>query len=156
MHNNKRGQGMSVNTIIILILAVVVLVVLILGFSLGWNKVTPWISNENVDDVVTACSAACATNSQYDFCGIERVLRDAEKKKYEATCAVFASVSEFDLYGIESCGIECQKSCGEISINKILGTKAVSFPANTNYYDVSSLANDLDDTKGEICYIPLP
>jgi hypothetical protein len=149
MHN-KRGQGMSVNTIIILILAVVVLVVLILGFSLGWDKVAPWVSNENVDDVVTACSAACATNSQYDFCGIERELRDAEKNKYESTCSVFAAVSDFGMYGVEGCSIDCGKSCDQIMVNGLPGAKVSSLGTG---YDVSNLASDL--AQGEFCEVPL-
>ena len=65
---NERGQGMSISTVILLILGLVILVVLILGFTLGWNKVVPFISTSNLNSLSTQCSAACTTNSAYDFC----------------------------------------------------------------------------------------
>jgi len=151
MHD-KRGQGMSLNTIVILILGVIVLVVLILGFTLGWAKVSPWVSKVNVNDVVTSCEAGCATNSQYDFCSIERELRDENKNNFETTCAVLATVSYFDKYGVESCNIDCRKQCDETSINGLFGQKAPKLIVDV--YDVSNLANDLDVDTGEVCIIP--
>ena len=58
---------MSTTTIILLILGVIVLVVLILGFTIGWNKIVPWISSNNVNTIVTSCDAACATGDKYGF-----------------------------------------------------------------------------------------
>lgn len=140
---NKRGQGMSTNTIVLLIIAVIVLVVLILGFTIGWKKITPWISNQNVKDVVGACSAACATGGTYDFCSVERQLVDEKKTKTLASCAVFSTVDKFkSLYGVETCNIDCKKPCVEISINGKLGAD-VAKPANNGvFYNVSVLSKD--------------
>ena len=109
---NKRGQGMSTNTIILLILGIVVLVVLILGFTMGWGKLAPWLSGNNVDTIVTGCEAACTMGSQYDFCAFERNLKASDLpgdvKSVKNTCEFFATEEGYELYGVQECaGIVC-------------------------------------------------
>src|SRR6056297_1442243 len=116
---NNKGQGMSTNTIVILILAVLVLVVLILGFTMGWSKIAPWLSQTNVGNIVNSCSAACATGGLYDYCFVERELRDAENNQIKTTCAVLAEADEYSKYGIESCSLDCKRPCEEIEINDV-------------------------------------
>ena len=137
---NKRGQGMSINTVIILILAIVVLVVLILGFTMGWGKLTPFLSKSNVQDIAGICQTACATQGTYDFCHVNRELRDKEKNEFTTTCAVFSTVDKFDKYGVESCGMECSSLCLDISINGTSGDSTLI----QGTYDVSSLAKEKD------------
>lgn len=105
MIKDKRGQELSTNTIIIIILAVVVLVVLVLGFTIGWDKVAPWLSSNNVDNIKTACSAACSTGSTYDFCTIEREVKDGVNDKFKETCAKLVTDAKYAsrAYGIEAC-----------------------------------------------------
>lgn len=103
----KRGQGLSVNAIILIVLGVVVLVVLILGFTMGWNRIAPWLSTNNVDTIVQQCSVACSTGSVYDYCSVERELKvntkigDLESgKKY--TCDKLSEDSYSNL-GVSKC-----------------------------------------------------
>lgn len=110
MKLNKRGQGLSTNAIILIILGVFVLAILILGFTLGWSKLAPWISTNNVGTIVTSCKVACDTRSQYDFCGMERELKAGDfkdnKKIATGTCNAFSDDSnkdDFQKYGIEKC-----------------------------------------------------
>jgi len=135
---SKRGQSMSTNTIVLLILALVVLVVLILGFTMGWSKVLPWVSKANVDNVITSCEAACSTNSFYDYCSAERTLKDKEGNKIITTCSVFSTEKSFIKYGIKACEINCQRPCAEISINSQKGSSTL----NTGKYDVGKLAEE--------------
>jgi len=109
---NKRGQGMSTNAIILIILGMVVLIVLILGFTMGWEKLAPWLSGNNVDTIVVACEAACTMGSQYDFCAFERNLKASDLpgdvKKVKNTCLFFATEEGYEAYGIQECaGIVC-------------------------------------------------
>ena len=109
---NKRGQGISTNAIILIILGVIVLVVLILGFTMGWEKIAPWLSTDNVDTIVTACETACIMGSQYDFCTFERELKAKDlptgDKVVKNTCQFFATEPEYLKYGIQEClGITC-------------------------------------------------
>ena len=146
MEKNKRGQGMSTNTIVLLIIAVIVLVILILGFTMGWEKVAPWLSTTNVDTVITSCETACALGGNYDFCSVERKLTDEKKNKFTASCASFATVDEFTLYGVKSCSpIACDLPCNQIAINGEVGV--VTLPAGDSY-DVSSVAQE------DTCYVP--
>lgn len=101
---NKKAQGMSISTIILLILGLVILVVLILGFVLGWDKILPWIGGgNNIDTLQNACSTACATNSQYNFCSTPRKVKDGENPKFDATCYELATKYKTRNYGIAEC-----------------------------------------------------
>jgi len=105
--DNKRGQGMSTNAIILIILGIVVLAVLILGFTMGWKKIAPWISSNNVDIIVSACEASCSTNGVYDFCMVGRNLK-AEDTKLKAVTCNYLSTSQA-IYGVSKCSsIACE------------------------------------------------
>ena len=75
MIDNKRGQGLSTNAIILIVLGVVVLGVLVIGFTMGWEKIAPWISTNNVNTIVTQCGVACSTDSMNSFCTTKRTLK---------------------------------------------------------------------------------
>lgn len=100
---NKRGQGLSTNAIILIILGIIVLVMLVLGFTIGWSRLLPFLSRENVDSVVNGCIAACSSNSIYGFCTRVRELVPAEGDSVEATCKEFATNTDYEKYGIEDC-----------------------------------------------------
>jgi hypothetical protein len=102
---DKRGQELSTNTIIIIILAVVVLVVLVLGFAIGWEKILPFTSQPNIDTIKTACATACSTGSTYDFCSIQREVKDGINDKFKETCYALANNAAYSSrnYGIDKC-----------------------------------------------------
>ncbi len=97
---DKRGQGLSTNAIILIVLGVVVLVILILGFTMGWDKIAPWMSKDNVDTIVNQCSVACSTHSVYDYCTKERELNDGANK-IQGNCSFFAV--NHPKYGVANC-----------------------------------------------------
>lgn len=105
----KRGQGLSTSSIILIILGVVVLAVLVLGFSVGWEKIAPWVSKgeDNVQTIVTSCELACSSQAVYDYCTKERELK-ADKlpggeKSVMSTCYKFATETGYENYGIDKC-----------------------------------------------------
>ncbi len=103
---NKKGQGMSISTIILLILGIIILVILVLGFSVGWNKLLPWVSSNNVNTIVTQCGVSCVQVSAYDFCskGFE-LTSDATTIK-NVTCNFLAKNQT--QYGVALCsGLSC-------------------------------------------------
>jgi hypothetical protein len=106
---NKRGQGMSISTVILLILGLVILVVLILGFTMGWKKILPFVSGNNLDGIKNSCSIACSTNQVYDFCGVKKEVKDGTNPKFEATCNELATNSVYVArsYGITECSGLC-------------------------------------------------
>ena len=106
MFAQRKGQGLSVNAIILIILGVIVLVVLILGFTLGWGRILPFVSKSNADSIVTACSISCTTSSQFEFCSVKRELKTAEVKLKDVTCFYLSEKQK--QYGVGPCGsIQC-------------------------------------------------
>ena len=149
---NKRGQGLSVNAIIMIVLGVVVLAVLILGFTMGWNNIVPWIGGgNNVKTIVTACDVACGTQSVYDYCTFERELKDAEGKEVEATCEILAKSNPE--YGIKACEGLCvtTKVCaGSEGLNgKLVDLSAMVLDCGENEKEVMSS----DSTRTKICCV---
>ena len=70
---NKRGQELSTTAIILIVLGVIVLVVLVLGFTIGWGKLAPWlIQSDNLDMLNTQCTVACTSQNQAGFCVLQR------------------------------------------------------------------------------------
>jgi hypothetical protein len=102
----KRGQGLSTNAIILIVLGVVVLAVLIIGFTMGWKNIAPWLSSNNVDTIVSQCKTSCTTNSEYNYCSQKRELK-AEETLEDVTC--FYLSEKQTKYGVDKCpSIECE------------------------------------------------
>ena len=80
MVNNKKGQQMTLGTIIAIVLGIAVLVFLIFGFSTGWSglwdRVTQFGGESNVDTVAQACALKCSTGDKFAFCTEDRTLND--------------------------------------------------------------------------------
>lgn len=104
---NKRGQGLSTNAIILIVLGVFVLAILVVGFMVGWNRIAPWLSNENVDNVVNSCETACTSGNVFSYCSKVRNLNDGEKA-IDATCYALSRGDDFDAYAIKPCDLDCQ------------------------------------------------
>ncbi len=133
MEFNKRGQGLSVNAIILIVLGVVVLAVLVLGFTVGWQKILPFVSTNNVDTLVTTCGVACSTNSQFDFCITKRDLKAGDDSIKDVTCNYLAE--EQKKYGVDSCS---SVSCDNVAyLNTLVenaeGIDCVDNPGKTVY-----------------------
>jgi hypothetical protein len=112
LFENKRAQGMSTSTLVLLILGVVILVVLILGFTLGWSRLAPWLSSNNVDAIKSSCDVACSTGATYEYCSVMRKVNDGVNPKFEDTCFNLAIDENYEGrgYGIVECS---QVDCAE-------------------------------------------
>ena|SRR3989344_5157200 len=114
---DKKGQEMSVTTIILIVLGLAVLVILILGFRIGWSKILPFLPSNNVQNVVASCNAACATGNEYEFCTVSRALKadglPGGVKEVKNNCDFFATDTQYSAYGIEKCSsITCEDTSG--------------------------------------------
>jgi hypothetical protein len=69
---NKKGQDLSIGTLILIVLGVIVLVLLVLGFSIGWTnlweKINIFGGSSSVGDVVTACNLAISSQDKFTQC----------------------------------------------------------------------------------------
>lgn len=83
---NKKGQDLSIGTLILIVLGIVVLVLLILGFSLGWSNLWDRINifggGASLNDVVTACNLAVTSQNSYAFCQDFRKIKTSAGTEY--------------------------------------------------------------------------
>lgn len=83
---NKKGQDLSIGTLILIVLGIVVLVLLILGFSLGWSnlweKINIFGGGSSVGDVATACGLAATQENQYGYCQDFKKIKVDGKTEY--------------------------------------------------------------------------
>jgi hypothetical protein len=104
---NNRGQDLSTSTIILIILGIAVLVILIIGFTIGWTKVVPWLSSNNVDTIVNQCQAACTTSDTYGYCSMNRTLTASDlpssQKQVINNCNFFSTDQNYLKYNVGAC-----------------------------------------------------
>jgi hypothetical protein len=108
---DKKGQQMTLGTIIAIVLGIAVLVFLIFGFSKGWNNMWDTISEigggkVNVDDVVRGCSIACSGENTHAYCSQKRTITLENKKTEVGTCKAFEN--ENKAYGISCSSVKCE------------------------------------------------
>jgi len=104
MKGDKRGQQMTLGTIIAIVLGLVVLVFLIYGFSTGWSnlwsKVTGSVSGSNVEDKIKDCETDCSLGERTAYCFESKDLRfynsEGNLVKVSGTCVNFSS-SDFEV-----------------------------------------------------------
>ena len=87
---NKRGQDLSIGTLILIVLGIVVLVLLILGFSLGWNnlweKINIFGGGSSVGNLVTACQVKVTSNNKFGYCKEFTLVSTTDGKKEYLNC----------------------------------------------------------------------
>ncbi len=87
---DKKGQQMTLGTIIAIVLGIAVLVFLIFGFSSGWNnlwdRVTSFSGGANVDTIVQACALKCSSGDKYGFCDQTRTVKFGEEVEIAEGC----------------------------------------------------------------------
>ena len=134
--NNKKGQGLSVNAIILIILGLVVLVALILGFTLGFQGLKDIFSTNNVGTIASACQTACATNAQYDFCTSPRDLKADNGVQIKDSTCLYLAEKRLE-FGVSKCAeIICSSSV------LILDSTASGLFGLKKYPDQTALTND--------------
>jgi len=100
--NNKKGQQMTLSTIIAIVLGLVVLVFLIYGFSTGWGNLWERVTglgggNVNVDTVSVSCTLACQQKNEYGFCNQTRSIVVVQGgDKISGNCTSFSTKGYVD------------------------------------------------------------
>ncbi len=86
VQKNKRGQDLSIGTLILIVLGIIVLVLLILGFSLGWSnlweKINIFGGGNSLGDAATACGLAVTSQNTFDYCQNFRAIKVDGKTEY--------------------------------------------------------------------------
>jgi len=115
----KKGQEITLGTIILIVLGIAVLVFLIFGFSTGWSnfwgRVNPFASGTNMEQVKLACDTACQQDNAQVYCVHKTNLKytdiNGKNQQISVTCD---DIRNGDLNGIvklDACSItstDCQ------------------------------------------------
>jgi hypothetical protein len=128
---DKKGQQMTLGTIIAIILGVIVVVFLIYGFSTGWSnlwsKLTGSVAASNVEDKLRDCETDCSLGETSAYCFENKDLRffgtDGNLIKVTGTCVQFDS-SDFTGDG--------KVTAGQIKGLGSWGCATISCPAAEN------------------------
>jgi len=86
---SKRGQELSIGTLILIIIGVIVLVLLVLGFSMGWGDLFSKVGifqGSDMSSMITACGVAVSSQSLESYCECKMVKLD-DKTKVKINCA---------------------------------------------------------------------
>lgn len=78
--DNKKGQQMTLGTIIAIVLGIAVLVFLIFGFSSGWTNLWDRVVNigggtANLGTIKQSCEIACGANDKDNYCTFKRTVK---------------------------------------------------------------------------------
>lgn len=119
---NKKGQELTLGTILLIVIGVLVLVILIWGFSMGWGNFWSKISaffgggGNNVDSVKLACNLDCQPGSERAFCISKRSLKyedsSGKMQKASLSCDEIRRGQYQSIVNLNSCQIsfeECDK-----------------------------------------------
>ena len=109
---NKKGQQMTLGTIIAIVLGIAVLVFLIFGFSTGWNNLWDKVGNigggkANVDAVVQGCAVACSSQSVDAFCRQGREIKYGDGISVKGSWQTFLNEKSIVNVAIGDCSIDC-------------------------------------------------
>jgi hypothetical protein len=80
---NKRGQDLSIGTLILIILGIAVLVILIIGFTSGWDFLISKFSiapGQALESVAQSCLISGNNNLALDFCSFKEVKIDGKNQ----------------------------------------------------------------------------
>ncbi len=119
----KRGQQMTLGTIIAIVLGIAVLVFLIFGFSTGWNNLFDKIGNlgggkANVDAVIQGCAVACSSNSVDAYCRQSRTVNFGDKKTAKGSCNALEKVKGLESISCSTLSSSCKDSKADCSEGK--------------------------------------
>jgi hypothetical protein len=111
---NKKGQQMTLGTIIAIVLGIAVLVFLIFGFSTGWaslwSKVTAFGGGDvNVDTITQACALACKGGPD-SYCNQVKTVNYGEDYWEKGSCRAL----ENGQIAIPRCSMDCVDGAGGI------------------------------------------
>ena len=148
----KKGQEITLGTIILIVLGIAVLVFLIWGFSAGWGNFWGKISamfggGANVDLIKLGCDSDCKPGYEQAFCVSKRPLKYEDStglQKVSISCDDIRNGQYASIVKIESCSItpeQCVAARASADL-KCTGT----FKIDCTNFGPNGKAN-----KGEVC-----
>ena len=128
---NKKGQELSITTLVLLVLAVIILVVVVLGFTKGWNYIFDKIGllPNDLEAAVSACTTYAGSESQrISYCQFDDRDYRFEGTKQYANCDYVHELAGRVL-GADKVGFSKQVWCASDVATKF----CAQLKAGTNY-----------------------
>ena len=76
---NKRGQDLSITTLLLIVLGIIVVVIIIMGFTVGWNFIFDkfkFAPGQNLQVLAKSCEIAVQAELQVDYCQFKKLDSD--------------------------------------------------------------------------------
>lgn len=110
IEENKKGQQLTLSTIIIIVLGIMVLVFLVFGFSKGWNNLWNKVTNlgggaENIGIIKQSCGLACSSQNTYDYCNLNRTVKFGNKVAVKEDCTAITKGEKTRKSCVASCEV---------------------------------------------------
>lgn len=142
--SRKKGQNMTLGTIIAIVLGIAVLVFLVYGFATGWgnlwSRITAYSGGDaNVDTIKQACALACASNAENDYCLRERTITFSGDEERVGSCYNYK----------DRLGVSCSMTCPPDKVYKQtcsdLGGEWVKECGTSEKKPITSFSEDRSD-----------
>ncbi len=123
--DNKKGQQMTLSTIIAIVLGIAVLVFLIFGFSSGWTNLWDRVVNigggtANLGTIKQSCEIACGAQDKDNYCSFKRTVKFGEEvKNIAADCGKDGKTN----------AKTCYATCFELAGSRHENITKVGFPS---------------------------
>lgn len=125
---NKRGQDLTIGTLILIVLGVVVLVLLIIGFTKGWDFIFGKFDiapGQDLQAVQKSCELSAQADLRIDYCTFKEIEFQGETEYVNCIDPRIGVSSSIDCSSITSAAVYCGSEInpskwGETKINGAL------------------------------------
>lgn len=111
---NKRGQELSITTLVLIALGVVILVLLVLGFTKGWDWVTSKfdiLPGQSLETVAQSCAIAAQGELKIDFCSYKKIKVDGQREYVNCQDARLQGSIDSDINTDGWCNVKATNYC---------------------------------------------
>jgi hypothetical protein len=141
---NKKGQEMSVTTLVLIVIGVILLVMLILGFSMGWSNLWGKINilggGGGVETVIQACQIAATSDAASSYCDDFKQVTIAGVKQH-VNCQYSDVASKLDK------SLTCSAGNAEASAGRYCGRLYAAASNQSVYLNSDTWKNTLYNGK---------
>jgi hypothetical protein len=131
MMRDKKGQEMSISTLVLIVIGIIVLVLLILGFSYGWqnliDKINIFGGGSDVSTVIQSCGISASAGDKYSYCSDFKLVKIGSEKVYVNCLSNQVATSLSTKLTCDKSGEDYEKDfCNTLSASAQGTTKVVS------------------------------
>lgn len=157
---NKKGQEMSITTLILIVLGIAILVLIIIGFSIGWSNLAEKFNifkpSSNIDDLVQSCNVALTQPGAYcEYKLVTLASATGASQRQYVSCEDSRIVAKLQSGAAPPCDVTAAQFCSGKPATTIVNGKLCSGLAKCTGVVVDSAActpqtNVIQGTYGDV------